>query len=59
VTESVLLPGAFVDAGAQVRGSIVAGRVGVEAIVDASLIGVGYAVADGGHVVDAKLPATN
>jgi mannose-1-phosphate guanylyltransferase len=56
IVRSVLLPGAVVEHDAVVRDSIVAGHVGAGATVGASVIGVGYRVADGEQVTDALLP---
>jgi len=54
---SLLLPGAFVGDGACVTGSIVAGRVGRDALVDGSVVGATWMVGDGDRVERAVLPA--
>lgn len=56
ITGSVLLPGAVVEAGAVVDRSVVAGEVGTNAVVTATIIGVGYAVAADATVDARRLP---
>lgn len=56
ITGSVLLPGAVVEAGAVVDRSVVGGEVGTDAVVTASIIGVGYAVAANVTVDARRLP---
>ena len=48
--------GADIGAGATVRDSIVAGRIGAAAEVDGSVIGPTYEVPDRAVVVDERLP---
>jgi mannose-1-phosphate guanylyltransferase len=57
ITESVLLPGAIVEAGADVRDSIVAGRIGASAAVEDCVVGAGYSVGAGSVHVGQRLPA--
>lgn len=57
IVDSVLLPGARVDAHAVLRNSIVAGRVGSGATVDDCVIGAGYSVGQGEVVSGQRLPA--
>jgi mannose-1-phosphate guanylyltransferase len=57
IIDSVLLPGARVDADAVLRNSIVAGRVGAGARVDDCVIGADYSVSAGVVVSGLRLPA--
>lgn len=52
VADSVLLPGAIVEAGAHVRRSIVAGRVGAGAVLTDVVVGADQAVQPGRIVAD-------
>jgi mannose-1-phosphate guanylyltransferase len=56
VADSLLLPGAVIAAGANVRRSIVAGAVGSDADVVDSVIGSGFVVAAGSSVSGERLP---
>ena len=56
IADSVLLPGACIDADADVRGSIVAGRVGAGATVEACVVGSDFSVVAGSVHVGQRLP---
>ncbi len=56
VTNSVLLPGARLDTGAEVESSIVAGHIGAGATVRDGVIGAGWSVPLGSTVVGERLP---
>ncbi len=56
VTNSVLLPGARLDTGAEVESSIIAGHVGAGAVVRGAVIGSDWSVPLGATVVDERLP---
>lgn len=57
VVDSVLLAGARIGAGSSVQASIVAGEIGVGAIVDDCVIGADYLVADDSRLHSVALPA--
>jgi mannose-1-phosphate guanylyltransferase len=56
VVDSVILPGAFIGAGAQVESSLVMGRVESDATVIEAIIGADGVVEVGGHVAFDTLP---
>ena len=58
ITDSVLLPGAIVGAGATIERSLIMGAVGNEAVVRDSMIGAEGHVGDGEMLVDATTPTT-
>ncbi|MFK7917230.1 MAG: sugar phosphate nucleotidyltransferase [Ilumatobacter sp.] len=57
VVDSVILPGAFVGAGAQIESSLVMGRVEAEATVIEAIIGADGVVEAGEHVAFDTVPA--
>jgi ADP-glucose pyrophosphorylase len=57
VSNSLLLPGARLDTGAEVESSIVAGHVGAGASVVRAVIGADWSVPLGATIVDQRLPA--
>lgn len=57
VSNSLLLPGARIDTGAEIESSIVAGHVGAGASVVRGVIGASWSVGLGESVVDQRLPA--
>jgi len=59
IEDSVLLPGAAVEAGAVVSGSLVAGRVGSGAQLHNCVIGADGVVEAGATLQDAKVPEPN
>ncbi|MFK8026218.1 MAG: sugar phosphate nucleotidyltransferase [Ilumatobacter sp.] len=56
VVDSVILPGAFIGAGAQVESSLVMGRIEGEATIIESIIGADGVVPDGDHVAFDTVP---
>jgi mannose-1-phosphate guanylyltransferase len=56
VVDSVLLPGASVEAGAIVERSLVMGQIGAGAVVRDAMVGADGRVADGQRLVDAVSP---
>jgi mannose-1-phosphate guanylyltransferase len=56
VAGSVLLPGARIGAGAVVEDSIVAGSVGRDARLVRTVVGADAKIADGEHLLDARVP---
>ncbi len=57
VVDSVILPGAFIGAGAQVESSLVMGRIESDATVMEAIIGADGVVAKGDHVAFDTVPA--
>lgn len=58
VVDSVVLPGAFIGAGAQVESSLVMGRVESDATVMEAIVGADGVVPAGDHLAFDTLPAT-
>ena len=58
VTDSVLLPGSTVGAGATIERSLVMGSVGTDAVVSDSMIGAEGHVGPGERLIDAVSPAS-
>lgn len=56
VRRSVVLPGASVGPGARVERSIVMGRVGADAELHRSVVGVDGVIPDGARVLDSRVP---
>lgn len=56
VVDSVILPGAFIGAGAQVESSLVMGRVESEATVNEAIVGADGVVEAGGHLAFSTVP---
>lgn len=56
VVDSVILPGAFIGAGAQVESSLVMGRIESDATVNEAIIGSEGVVASGDHVAFDTVP---
>jgi len=56
VTGSVVLPGARIGPGAVVEDSIVAGMIGVDAVLVRTVVGSDAKIADGEQLIDARVP---
>ncbi len=59
MTDSVLLPGATVEAGAVVERSLVMGSVGANAVVRDAMVGADGSVAAGDTLIAATSPPTD